>query len=178
MHGLTTITAALLRTILKSSAGSRGSQIQGSQSLLALSNFSFPPINSYYSVIAVPPNFETLFASSSTSSSTFTSSTRYRKEFSEISTSSVIASLCYHLLAILGNVLHDKTAIQELITANELQPLLDLLLLNLQSTDSSFQLVIQKQLVRTICILTATSTMDLAQITLIKDQVHHQMMMC
>ncbi len=174
MKGLATLLVTLLHSILLLPSTSLYAINHKRQLPPAFSNFSFPPqICTYYGISAIPSCFESLFSSSSTSFSTFTASTRSKREYSDLSTSSICGSLCYHLLAILGNLLHDHATLNELVEANKLQDLLEMLAINSQIQDSLFQLIVHKQLIRTLCTLTSANSADLNQILVLKDQVHH-----
>ena len=136
----------------------------------------YPTINSYYHLPAVPevPALTKLFSVSAVSSfSTITSSTRARRDSTGSSSISPCGYLCYHLLVILSNICYDQRTLLELIETQKLTLLFDLFGVSTTvSALSSAILLVQKQLVRCLCIITATATESLLQIQLLRQHVN------
>jgi hypothetical protein len=166
-YGLSTILISVLQKILPISPQDLSQFEEKTNYLLAhySPSYDFQPIYTFFRYPMIPKCFSSLFALALVSPSSFSANT---KSPVAISVQGIIS---YHLLCILGNLFTQHNILDELVKFNQLQSLMKILSLKHSQGADFGLLIVHKQLIRTLCKLTATVCRDVKQIYTLKDQV-------
>lgn len=134
-----------------------------------IKQFYFPPVGYSFDLPVIPPHFQKIFASHSSASSSFSAKATLQPT-EEKSSYSICGELCYHLLAILLNLLKNPQTLDELVSNNKLHLLFEILSITTHVHDLGM-LIIHKQLVRTLCQLASLACSTRSRVETLKKQV-------